>query len=197
MKQRPYVNEEDGRRGMDELSAKRKEERGGEGHQRIAALMARVDAGDAGSLEALERRLRDDHEVLAHEGKTELAEAVYSWGMARCEELGLADAYFEQEAAYGAPPLDAPGRWVGLRVRVSYLGGGGTQRPSQLVGRLAEVGERGVLVAVDELEEDRDGDEPAGAGTIARRVRSARLICWPALLGVMLLPVCAVGGEVR
>ncbi len=180
---------------MDELGERRLEKVERPQRQRIAGLMARVDAGDAGSLEALERRLAGDRENLEREGKTELAEAVYSWGMARCEELGLADAYFEQEAAYGAPPLDAPERWVGLRVRVSYMGSGGAQRPSQLVGRLAEVGERGAVVSVDELEEDRDADEPAVAGSISRRVRSQRLICWPALLTLMPLPVRAAGEE--
>ncbi len=178
---------------MDELGERRLEKVERPQRQRIAGLMARVDAGDAGSLEALERRLAGDRENLAREGKTELAEAVYSWGMARCEELGLADAYFEQEAAYGAPPLDAPGRWVGLRVRVSYLGAGGAQRPSELVGRLDDVSERGVLVSLDELEEERDADDPAGAGTIVRRARSERLTCWPALLSVMPLPIGAVG----
>lgn len=194
MKQQPYVTDIEGGDGMDELSEKRLEkvERPPE-RQRIAALMARVNAAEAGSLQALERRLRDDHEDLVREGKTELAEAVYSWGMARCEELGLADAYFEQEAAYGPPPLDDPGRWRGLRVRVSYLGGGGTQRPSELVGRLDDVSERGVLISLDELEEERDADDPAGAGTIVRRARSERLICWLALLSVMPLPISAVG----
>ncbi|MDP9438382.1 MAG: hypothetical protein M3P49_06530 [Actinomycetota bacterium] len=190
---------EDRREGMDELSERRLGLIGGERRgPRLAALMARVDAGEAGALAALERRVRGDYEDLVRGGRTWLADEAWAWALERVRDVERSEEHAERveaerEEAEGVVLPEAPARWLGLRVRVSHLSGGGAQRPNELAGRLEEVTERGIRVAVDELEEERDGDDPASAGGIARRVRSERLICWPALLSVQPLPVRAVG----
>ncbi len=168
----------------------------GERRPRLAALVARVDAGEAGALEALERRVRGDYEDLVRKGKTRLANEAWGWALARVADVEATEEHAERREAGGAQLIEAPARWTGLRVLVSYLGVGGTQKPGSLAGRLEGVTGRGIRVAVDELEEERDAVDPRGAGSIVRRVRSERLICWPALLGLMPLPVRTPGEEV-
>ncbi|MDP9477131.1 MAG: hypothetical protein M3R38_15865 [Actinomycetota bacterium] len=193
MKQRPYVTDVEGGEGMDELRERRLGMVGGERHRpRLASLVARVDAGEAGALAALERRVRGDYEDLVREGRTRLADEAWGWALARVADVEAAEEFAEREAE-GETLGEAPVCWTGLRVRVSYLAGGGTTRPAELAGRLEDVTERGIRVALDNVEEERDEDDPADAGGIARRVCSERLICWPALLSVQPLPVRAVG----
>lgn len=186
----------EGREGMDEFSERRLQVIDGERRRpRLASLLARVDAGEAGALEALERRIRVDYEDMVSCGRTRLADEAWGWALARVADVEAAEEFWEREAAGEPLASEAPGCWRGLRVRVSYAGVGGMQKPSSLAGRLDDTGQRGVLVLVDELEETRDGDDPASAGTIARRARSQRLVCWPALLTVVPLPIVAVGEE--
>lgn len=150
---------------------------------RIAALMARIDAGEP-ALEELEHRLRDDYRDLV-EGDEPLAGAVWGWGLARVAEVELAEEYAERESYHAK----APARWQGLRVRVTYVGAGGLKRPTETAGRLADVTDRGLLVHIDELAEERDVAAPADAGAIVRRVMAVRFVAFPALLSVQPLPV--------
>ncbi len=181
--------------GMEETRDRRLAVINSERRPRLASLLARLDAGEAGALEALERRVRGDYEDLVREGKTRLADEAWSWALARVADVEASEEHAEREEAEGARLPEAPARWAGLRVRVSYLGAGGPQKPSSLVGRLDGVGERGIRIALDDMEEEFGAGDRRDAGSIVRRVRSARLICWPALLTLMPLPVSTVGEE--
>lgn len=169
---------------------------------RIAALVARIDAGEREAFRQLEDRLSEDCRDLEREGKRDLVEAIWGWLRARIEELNEAEEY----AALGYAALgytldaEAPARWRGLRVRVSYVAGGGLARPTEVVGRLQRASERGIHVLIDELEEERDGVAQNLAGSIARRVKAERFVAWPAVLSVQPLPireVYAVSKSVR
>ncbi|MDP9438923.1 MAG: hypothetical protein M3P49_09280, partial [Actinomycetota bacterium] len=168
---------------MDELIERRTEEMRVR-RPRIAALMARIDAGELDAIELLERRIRDDYGGLVREEKPELADAAWGWGLARIEDVERAGEYTEREDT-GA---EAPACWVGLRVRVTHLACAGLTRPVQVVGRLVRVTDRGLHVLTDELEEEGRRGSPE-AGSIVRRVKAERLIGWPALLTVQPLPV--------
>ncbi len=172
---------------MDELRERRMRDGQAE-RPRIASLITRVDAGELNAIWELERRLHEDYRELKFAGMPEIAEAVWDWGVARIKDVERAGEYAELE-----DDAEAPARWLGLRVRVSYIAQGGTVRPSQLVGRLIKVTDRGVLVHTDELEEERDAAAPNRAGTIARRVTSERFLSWSSLLTAQPLPVRADG----
>ncbi|MDP9485706.1 MAG: hypothetical protein M3Q49_07970 [Actinomycetota bacterium] len=150
-------------------------------HPRVAALTARIDSGEAQALDELERRLQEDYGYLVAQGKPELADACWGWGVARIEDVECAEEYAERED--DAP---APERWRGLRVRVTHVAGAGLTRPVQIAGRLAGVTERGLHVLTDELEEEQQEGQ---AGSILRRVKAERLVTWGSLLTVQPLPV--------
>lgn len=156
---------------------------GQERRQRIAALMARIDAGEVEALDELELRLQLDYGILVAEGKLELADAAWGWGLARIEDVERAGEYAERDD--DAP---APERWLGLRVRVTHVAGAGLTRPVQVAGRLAGVTERGLHVLTDELEEEGWRGSPE-AKSIVRRVKAERLVAWGSLLTCQPLPV--------
>ena len=168
--------------GMDELSKRRMEGQGR--RQRIAALMARIDAGELAALDELERRLREDYRVLVREGKPELADAAWGWGLARIEDVERAGEYAERE-----DDAEAPERWRGLRVRVTHVAGALHDRPVQIAGRLAGVTQRGLHVLTDELDEEQVYRGDHDARTIVRRVKAERLVTWGSLLTCQPLPV--------
>ncbi|MDP9438407.1 MAG: hypothetical protein M3P49_06655 [Actinomycetota bacterium] len=153
---------------------------------RVSGLMARIDAGEPEAVEELERRLRDAYRELVAAGEQELADAAWGWGRDRVEDVERAEDYAEYQDVERA---EAPACWTGLRIRVSYLAGGGTTRPSELAGRLAEINDKGILVLIDDLHEERDAARPGEAGTIVRRVRTERFVSFGAVLSVQPLPV--------
>ncbi len=155
------------------------------GAPRIAALQARIDAGETEAIGALERRPRDDYRNLVEAGDEPLADAVWSWGMAHVADVERAEEHAERESQRA----EAPACWAGLRVRVAYITAGGMARPSEIAGRLAGVTDRGIHVLIDELEEERDVARPADAGMIVRRVKAERFVSWSAVLSVQPLPV--------
>lgn len=190
---RPYVmgfGGEEGRAGMEESGTRRLDVIGRLDRPRIAALMGRVDAGEREALVMLEDRLRQECRYLDSEGKRDLADAARGWLEARFEDVERAEAYASREDA-GA---EAPARWTGLRMRVSYVASRGLAHPTEVVARLAGVNECGLHVLIDDLEEERNESADYLAGSIARRVRAERLICWPALLTVQPLPVLEEAG---
>lgn len=186
------MTDEKGREGMETIKNEIGEKLRGRRH-RIATLMARVDAGEREAFGELEDRIREECRYLDSGGKRDLAEAVRGWLRSRVEELGEAEGYVARRDDLA----EAPWRWVGLRVRVSYVASRGLAHPTEIVGRLAGVTERGLHVLIDELEEERDGSAGHLAGSIARRMTAERLIFWPALLFAQPLPVLeeAVAGE--
>ncbi|MDP9485933.1 MAG: hypothetical protein M3Q49_09165 [Actinomycetota bacterium] len=151
---------------------------------RVSALMARIDAGEMEAVEELERRLRDAYRELVDAGHPELADAAWGWGRDRVEDVERASDHAEYQDA----PSEAPACWEGLRVRVVYVGAGGQARPSELAGRL-RAGDKGILVLIDDLHEERDTARPGEAGTIIRRVRTERFVSFGAVLSVQPLPV--------
>ncbi|MDP9439705.1 MAG: helix-turn-helix domain-containing protein [Actinomycetota bacterium] len=170
---------------MDETRESRWEElRRRRRRPRVAALTARVDAGEREALVELERRVFEDSQDLRCAGRPDLAAAARGWLRARIEDVERAREYAGRKT-----DAEAPARWEGLRVRISYLSPGGLDHLAELVGRLEKATERGLHVLIDELEEERDGTPAHFAGSIARRVKSERLLAWGALLSVQPLPI--------
>lgn len=102
----------------------------------VGVLMACVDAGEREALGELQDRLKADYRDLVVEGKLDLAKAAWGWFQARAEDIEYANEYAEWESDLNE---EVPARWVGFRVRVSYVASGGLTRPMEVVGRLGSV----------------------------------------------------------